>query len=191
MGSGYTTEGQKTGQEKYGGLQIEVIPEYQRGLRTWLPDNLTGAFMKDILDGILYHGLSEISTPLELHLQHGQKIRSYPPSLTFEKPIEIANLCEADEKEVILTATNTEQFSPTRYDSVSPAIGTSHTRRISKSSAMGLAAGGKLSMSLISSIYRLKILTCSQFRISTETITNRRSGTRLRFVSSISIFLTP
>lgn len=151
MGSGYTTEGQKTGKQKYGGLQIEVIPEYQKGLRKWLPDNLTDAFMTNILDGTHYHGLSEMSTPLELHLQLGQKIRSYPPSLTFEKPIEIADLFDADEKEVNLTVTSTEQFSPMRCDSVSPAIGTPHIRRKLKSSAMGLAAGGKLSMSLLCS----------------------------------------
>jgi len=35
VGAGYTVEGQITGEEKFGGLQIEVIPVYRQDLKTW------------------------------------------------------------------------------------------------------------------------------------------------------------
>lgn len=151
MGSRYTVEGQKTGEEKYGGLQIEVIPEYQKGLRKWLPDNLTPAFMRDILDGIAYHDLSEMSTPSELYLQPGEKIRSYPPSLTFEKPVEIADLIDTNEAEVNLTVTTTNQFSSLghcSYPSFDYRMHPGYPNASLRSSSMGLAAGGKLSVFL-------------------------------------------
>jgi hypothetical protein len=73
VGSGYTVEGQKTGEEKFGGLQIEIIPSYERRLRTWQPDptrqgRITGLFDES-------KSLDEGKTPSELNLNPGVKIR--------------------------------------------------------------------------------------------------------------------
>lgn len=111
MGSGYTTEGQKTGQEKYGGLQIEVIPEYQRDLRKWLPDNLSASTMTAILNGDSSYFLPETSTAAELSLRPGDKIRSYPSSLRTFKYVKISDLIGPEETEVNLMATNVQEVS--------------------------------------------------------------------------------
>jgi hypothetical protein len=176
VGSGYTTEGQKTGQEKYGGLQIEVIPEYQQDLRKWLPDNLSASTMTAILNGDSSYFLPETSTPAELSLRPGDKIRSYPSSPRTFKYVKISDLISPEETEVNLMATNVQEESSWawttpmaiqgqhpmqmewRGSSLSahlhdefPSFGymipeTSRRSCTMKSQSLGLAAGGKLSM---------------------------------------------
>jgi hypothetical protein len=93
VGSGYTVEGQKTREEKFGGLQIEIIPSYETGLRTYLleasvSESTTEPFVElKILD--------EQKTPSELKLTPGAKIRSYPSSPTYYAPYEICDFTEA------------------------------------------------------------------------------------------------
>jgi hypothetical protein len=151
VGSGYTTEGQKTGEENYGGLQIKIIPEYHRELRRYLPDNLNAATMTAILNGDNSHYLPELSTPLELGLQLGEKIRSYPFDSTFSRPAKIADIIGPDETKVDLRAEYV-------YSGRAGYGGWSHTksghRRACKgghkgghgAQLVGLAVGAKLSM---------------------------------------------
>lgn len=96
MGSGYTVEGQKTKEEKHGGLQIEVIPAFSQLLRWWSKDtdpgfiaNYTGHEIVDKRDG-----LDEMKTPRELGLGIGDTIRSYPNEVSFSKPVTIKELYE-------------------------------------------------------------------------------------------------
>ena len=76
MGSGYTVEGQVTGEEKFGGIQIEVTPSYRRrGCSFWYMSR---------------YGKSPIpegSTPREQELEGGSAIymelrRSRPARLS-------------------------------------------------------------------------------------------------------------
>jgi hypothetical protein len=92
VGSGYTVEGQKTREEKFGGLQIEIIPSYETRLRTYLLEATvsptTAPFdWSKILD--------EQKTPSELKLTPGTKIRSYPSNPTYCAPYEICDFAEA------------------------------------------------------------------------------------------------
>ncbi|KAJ5153031.1 uncharacterized protein N7482_009509 [Penicillium canariense] len=86
LGSGYTVEGQKTGEEKHGGLQIEVIPAYRRGSHKWL----TMTEEQALRNRGLY--LNETKTPNELGLHTGAKLRAYPPVPTYRKPVEVGDL---------------------------------------------------------------------------------------------------
>jgi hypothetical protein len=93
VGSGYTVEGQKTREEKFGGLQIEIIPSYETGLRTYLleatvSESATAPFDRSKI-------LDEQKTPSELKLTPGAKIRSYPSSPTYCAPYEICDFTEA------------------------------------------------------------------------------------------------
>jgi hypothetical protein len=93
VGSGYTVEGQKTGEEKYGGLQIEIIPSYQQSLRVWLREPAEGS--KQGIDSVTFgwpNTLDELKTPSELMLNPGTKIRSYPANPTYSVPCEISDL---------------------------------------------------------------------------------------------------
>jgi hypothetical protein len=89
VGSGYTVEGQKTGEEKHGGLQIEIIPSYQNNLRAWLREPLEGTTSASI---DWSNTLDEQKTPSELRLNPGAKIRSYPANPTYSVPYEISDL---------------------------------------------------------------------------------------------------
>ncbi len=90
MGSGYTVEGQKTGVEKFGGLQIEIIPSYEERLRTFLPEPTGSSTLNDLLD--LSCILDEEKTPLELGMRPGAKIRSYPSMPTYWASCVISDL---------------------------------------------------------------------------------------------------
>lgn len=81
MGSGYTVEGQKTGEEKHGGLQIEIIPAYRRGLKSWLSDNVGEPAPNDIFT--LVQTLDETSTPVELGFKAGDVLRQYHSGTTW------------------------------------------------------------------------------------------------------------
>lgn len=84
MGSGYTVEGQKTGEEKHGGLQIEIIPSFETDLRTWIKDADATDDPENLQRTLPMITLDEHKTPLELGLAVGAKIRSYP-QLVFEQ----------------------------------------------------------------------------------------------------------
>ena len=93
MGSGYTVEGQKTGEEKFGGLQIEIIPSFQKNLRVWLRDPTDGTEQMATSASFDWSNiLNEQKTPSELMLNPGAKIRSYPPAPTYPVPYEISDL---------------------------------------------------------------------------------------------------
>ena len=93
MGSGYTVEGQKTGEEKHGGLQIEIIPSYQQQLRVWLREPTNGV-QPEITNAFFEwaNTLNEFMTPSELKMSPGDAIRCYPASPTYEEPLKIAGL---------------------------------------------------------------------------------------------------
>ncbi|KAF7511669.1 hypothetical protein GJ744_003832 [Endocarpon pusillum] len=97
LGSGYTVEGQKTGEEKYGGLQIEIIPSYKRHLRTFLPGSTKQFTAYELHDPS--KKLNENKTPLELGLSAGDKIRSYPPRPTYWAAYAISDLTGDASKE--------------------------------------------------------------------------------------------
>jgi hypothetical protein len=97
VGSGYTVEGQKSGEEKFGGLQIEIIPSYERGVRTWQADapghgGTTISFDES-------KSLDEQKTPSELKLSLGAKIRLYPSRPTYWAPHQISELIGATPNE--------------------------------------------------------------------------------------------
>jgi hypothetical protein len=86
VGSGYTVEGQKTGEEKHGGLQIEIIPAYRKKAQKWL----AAAEEEALQDRGLY--LDESKTPAELGLEAGSKVRVYPSPPTYGKPVQVGDL---------------------------------------------------------------------------------------------------
>ncbi|OAG42872.1 hypothetical protein AYO21_02823 [Fonsecaea monophora] len=88
LGSGYTVEGQKTGEEKHGGLQIEIIPAFQERLRTWAKDQ-TGDISASDLE---YGRLNEHSTPRQLGLGVGNTIRLYPEKAVEYVPATVADM---------------------------------------------------------------------------------------------------
>ncbi|OQU97521.1 hypothetical protein CLAIMM_03446 isoform 2 [Cladophialophora immunda] len=78
LGSGYTVEGQKTGKEKHGGLQIEVIPSFEVKLRSWVTDQNECLGVEELLDRLVSVHIDEFKTPRELGLEVGATIRLYP-----------------------------------------------------------------------------------------------------------------
>lgn len=86
VGSGYTIEGQKTGEEKHGGLQIKIIPAYQRKAQKWLV-----ATEEEALKNYgLY--LDGSKTPAKLGLKPGAKVRVYPSPPIYGTPVEVGDL---------------------------------------------------------------------------------------------------
>lgn len=87
MGSGYSVEGQVTGKEKFGGLQIEVIPSYRRNLNAWgyapKPGEPEQAYFPE---------LDEEKTPADLGLKPSDKLRVHPYPPFAMVPIQISNL---------------------------------------------------------------------------------------------------
>ena len=90
VGSGYTVEGQKTGEEKFGGLQIEIVPSYEKELRTWKLQNVSFENSR---------GLDEQKTPSELKLNPGVKLRCYPSRPTYWAPFQISDLTGPNPRE--------------------------------------------------------------------------------------------
>jgi hypothetical protein len=97
VGSGYTVEGQKTGEERFGGLQIEIIPSYERGLKTWQLEP-TGQGRSTVLFDES-KSLDEQKTPSQLKLNPGVKIRSYPSRPTYWAHYQISELLGVIPKE--------------------------------------------------------------------------------------------
>jgi hypothetical protein len=88
VGSGYTVEGQKTGIEKYGGLQIEVIPSFNLGLAKWLKNETEAKNAID--DASLF--LDERLTPAQLGLRDGDKILAYPSDFTYRREAVVSDM---------------------------------------------------------------------------------------------------
>jgi hypothetical protein len=95
VGSGYTVEGQKTGQEKHGGLQIEIIPSYRTGLNTWMSDAVPEYTVNDIYASV--PPLDESRTPSELHLRAGDILRQYPPKAVKDVPLQVLDMGDGKE----------------------------------------------------------------------------------------------
>lgn len=89
MGSGYTVEGQKAGEEKHGGLQIEIIPAYRQREQNWL----AAAEEEELQEPRLYHDryLDESKTPAELGMVAGAKVRLYPSPPSYDRPGEVGD----------------------------------------------------------------------------------------------------
>ncbi|KAL4986745.1 hypothetical protein BDW68DRAFT_178446 [Aspergillus falconensis] len=81
LGSGYTVEGQVSGKEKFGGIQIEVIPSYERYTRT---------FSYSTEKGFVNYA-AEHDTPRDCALKDGDKVVMAPEPSTFRGQ---ARLCD-------------------------------------------------------------------------------------------------
>lgn len=109
VGSGYTVEGQKTGEEKHGGLQIEVIPSYMPGLAKWL--------VKDEEAALYNSGLfvQEIKTPRELGLGPGVQIKSYPPMPTYQRSCMVKDLVRVRDGIILPAQVNPHSYLLSAY----------------------------------------------------------------------------
>jgi len=80
-------EGQKTGGEKVGGLQIEVTPLYKSNLRIWFKASVPQP------EDILYlDSLQERTTPASNGIKPGDKLRAHPVHPTYSVPYKISDL---------------------------------------------------------------------------------------------------
>lgn len=85
-------EGQITGEEKFGGLQIEVIPVYRQDLKTWFRALRAGELERK---HFTYFGkLDEQRTPREERLKPTNKLRVYPNPPSFAGPCKIADFVQ-------------------------------------------------------------------------------------------------
>jgi hypothetical protein len=104
VGSGYTVEGQKTGEEKHGGLQIEIIPSYEENLRIWTKSSDVPTNPDKLLDFFASSStLAESLTPAELGLSPGAKVRSYSAPAILNVHCKISDLVCGDGNEAHLS----------------------------------------------------------------------------------------
>ena len=87
VGAGYTIEGQKTGEEKFGGLQLEITPAYRRDLKSWYP-----ATEQQSTKLSSVRMLDENTSPLANSLRPGDMLRVHPRPLTRIVPLTIYDL---------------------------------------------------------------------------------------------------
>ena len=103
MGSGYTVEGQKTQEEKYGGLQIEVIPSLHQNLRCLVSDTdehvTYDAYGSATVKWI--KRFNERRTPAEENLQPGDFVRSYPININFSEPFKARDICQGKSSTIL------------------------------------------------------------------------------------------
>lgn len=112
MGSGYTVEGQKTGKETHGGLQIEVIPSFEKNLRTWIKSPDSSLSSTELQDQLLYHRLYEYKTPRELGLVVGDKMRLYPKKAFDVVPCILSDVIkEKEQNQTIIVSIKTSRRS--------------------------------------------------------------------------------
>ena len=90
MGSGYTVEGQKTGEEKLGGLRIKITPAYITGLRSWMSDTIAEPAPNDIFAYV--KRLEETRTPAELQRKAGDILRQYPSKDSTVGPRQVSDM---------------------------------------------------------------------------------------------------
>lgn len=87
VGSGYTVEGQVSGKETFGGIQIEVIPSYECNFYTFKHR-----------DGQDKHvDIAENSTPRSRGLKNGDMIKMTPEPSTFRGLARICDLLDDGE----------------------------------------------------------------------------------------------
>lgn len=97
VGSGYSVEGQITGEEKFGGLQIEVIPSYRRNLKEWAHPFRPGVTLESAqneFDFDRFIPLDEYKSPAALGYKISDKLRVYPVPSTAEVPLRISDIAE-------------------------------------------------------------------------------------------------
>jgi hypothetical protein len=95
VGSGYTVEGQKTGEEKHGGLQLEIVPSYEPNLRLWSMDdfeNIPKTIPEWYNTSKTFRG--EEWTPRQINLQAGDTIKSFPVPAFWDAPCVISDLVD-------------------------------------------------------------------------------------------------
>lgn len=80
VGGGYTVEGQITGEENFGGIQIEVIPSYKKLNRM--------RFSYETEEG-MRRNIEEAQTPRDYGLVGGSKISAVPNPSAFVRPTKI------------------------------------------------------------------------------------------------------
>lgn len=130
VGSGYTVEGQKTGEEKHGGLQIEIIPEYQRKAQKWLV-----AKEEEALKNYRLY-LDESRTPAD----HSSPRRPGQAVTDIPRP----------SKKMPLTSTKKGGTGRGRRKKILPSSKFGKPQpKVLNVKAMGLAAGGKLGTLLL------------------------------------------
>lgn len=86
VGSGYTVEGQITGEEKYGGIQMEIIPSYHTG--RWI-------YSYEDQEGI-WKNLEEGKTPKDYQLVDGDQV-IMKPRMPTKRPAQIRDFFKPDE----------------------------------------------------------------------------------------------
>lgn len=99
MGSGYTVEGQKTSEEKHGGLQLEVTPEMMQGKQLWSYAKQQYITFKGD-NKYRNDGLKEFYTPRELGCKIGDVLRSYPNDPTYQTRFQIRDLVTSEVEEM-------------------------------------------------------------------------------------------
>ncbi|XP_014558657.1 hypothetical protein COCVIDRAFT_24905 [Bipolaris victoriae FI3] len=99
LGSGYTVEGQKTSEEKHGGLQLEVTPEIIQGKRLWSYAKRHYITFKGN-NKYRNDGLKESYTPGELGCKIGDILRSYATDAAYRTPFRIRDLVTSEVEEM-------------------------------------------------------------------------------------------
>lgn len=89
VGGGYTVEGQITGEENFGGIQIEVIPSYKKLDRM--------SFSYETEEG-MRRNVEEAQTPRDYGLVGGNKISVVPNPPTFVRPTKIRDFYSEGEE---------------------------------------------------------------------------------------------
>lgn len=113
MGSGYTVEGQKTSEESFGGLQIEIIPEMQVSFRSFYKDD--DFHIGQYSTGRIYFDktmeIGEHNTPLEVGCSPGDCVRSYPRNPISSVPFSVRDLVGETDGEATCTVSRRPQVS--------------------------------------------------------------------------------
>ena len=89
VGAGYSVEGQKTGEEKFGGLQLEVTPAYRPDLKLWF--RATESLIENC---DRFGALDEYTTPATNGLRPGDRLRLHPRPPVESVPFKIRDLVE-------------------------------------------------------------------------------------------------
>ena len=146
-------EGQKTAEEKHGGLQLEVTPQLFSHQRLW-SDARRQCVTIEFGDIRYTDSLPETKTPQELQYRVGDILRSYSPDLTHREPFRIEYLSEPGRSSTFDVRSVVARTNGTRgYDELGKVIveaDASHfnTTEVEDFTAMGLAVGGKLGTSV-------------------------------------------
>ncbi|KAI4950449.1 hypothetical protein J4E91_004331 [Alternaria rosae] len=148
LGSGYTVEGQKAAEEKYGGLQLEVTPQLFSHQRLWSDASRQCVSIE--------HGnlawtdsLCERNTPQELQYKVGDILKSYSTDLSRREPFRIKYLFEPGRSSTFEVGSRellVGYSGDPGLDKVSVEADAGHLRttEVEDFTAMGLAVGGKL-----------------------------------------------